>query len=95
MGNDAQSVSETDDRFAAKLAEDLGRILGTGIIIDELDLGVTSDEPARIRVLCLFDGGAETLEAEGRTTAEAHEKLVRAAAELRLAIASRPMIAPI
>jgi hypothetical protein len=88
-------MSEADERYAARLAEDLGRILGTGIIVEELDLGPAEDGPARIRVLCLFDGGAEALEAEGETRLEAHNRLVRAAAEMRLAIASRRMIAPI
>lgn len=87
--------TEADERFAARLAEDLGRILGTGILIEELDLGPAEDGPARIRILCLFDGGAETLEAEGETRLVAYDRLIRAAAEMCLAIASRPMIAPI
>lgn len=95
MTDETTGPPETDQRFAARLADDLGRILGTGIIIDELDLGPTEDAPARIRVVCLFDGGAETLEAEGETRLEAYNRLVRAAAELRLAVATRPMIAPI
>ena len=95
MTDEPSAQTEADERFAARLAEDLGRILGTGILIDELDLGPTEDGPARIRVLCLFDGGAETLEAEGKTRLEAYNRLVRAAAEMRLAIASRRMIAPI
>ena len=45
--------------------------------------------------MCLFDGGAETLEAEGETPLEAYNRLVGAAAEMRLAIAARRMIAPI
>jgi hypothetical protein len=95
MTDEPQAISEADERFAARLAEDLGRILGTGIIIDELDLGPSDDSPAKIRVLCLFDGGAETLEADGETRLEAYNRLVRAAAEMRLAIAARRMIAPI
>jgi hypothetical protein len=86
--------TEADERFAARLAEDLGRILGTGILIDELDLGAAVDGPTRIRVLCLFDGGAEALEAEGETRLEAYNRLVGAAAEMRLAIGTRRMIAP-
>ena len=86
--------TEADERFAARLAEDLGRILGTGILIQDLDLGPADDGPARIRVLCLFDGGAETLEASGETRLEAYNRLVFAAAEMRLAIATRRMIAP-
>jgi hypothetical protein len=89
------------DEFAARLVDELGRILGTGILIEELDLGGEEDGedvrggPARIRVLCLFDGGAETLEAEGETSDEAYARLIAAAAEMRLSIASRRMIAPI
>lgn len=95
MSDEPRAISEADERFAERLAEDLGRILGTGIIIDELDLGPTGDSPAKIRVLCLFDGGAETLEADGETRLEAYNRLVHAAAEMRLAIAARRMIAPL
>ena len=95
MSDEPREISEADERFAERLADDLGRILGTGILIDELDLGPTEDGPARIRVLCLFDGGAETLEAEGETRLDAYNRLVRAAAEMRLAIAARRMIAPL
>jgi hypothetical protein len=95
MTDEPRAIREADERFAQRLAEDLGRILGTGIIIDELDLGPTDDSPAKVRVLCLVDGGAETLEAHGETRLEAYNRLVLAAAELRLAIAARRMIAPI
>ena len=94
MTDDETSAPEADERFAERIAVDLGRILGTGILIDELDLG-PEDGPARIRVLCLFDGGAETLEAAGETRLAAYNRLVRAAAELRLALATRGMIAPL
>jgi hypothetical protein len=95
VSDEPREVSEADERFAERLADDLGRILGTGIMIEELDLGPTESQPARIRVLCLFDGGAEVLEAAGETRLEAYNRLVRAAAEMRLAIAARRMIAPL
>ena len=95
MTEDRRPQTEADERFAARLAEDLGRILGTGILIEDLDLGAADDEPAKIRVLCLFDGGSEVLEVAGETRLEAYNKLVRAAAEMRLGIAARRMIAPI
>lgn len=88
------AASEAEERFAARLVEDLGRILGTGILIEELDLGDDARGPARIRVLCLFDGGGETLESQGETALEAYNRLIGAAAEMRLAIATRRMIAP-
>jgi hypothetical protein len=88
-------MTEADEQFAARLAEDLERILGTGIMLEELDLGPGEGDPARIRAICLFDGRTETLEAEGETRLEAYNALVKAAAELRLAVAARNMIAPI
>jgi len=87
-------MSEADERFAERLAEDLARILGTGILIERLELGDADGGPSRIRVVCLFDGRAEVLETEGETSLEAYNRLVRAAAELRLALAWRNMIAP-
>lgn len=88
-------MTDADEEFADRLVAELGRILGTGIILDELDLGPTDADPARIRAICLFDGGSDVLEATGRTRAEAYDTLVKAAADLRLALASRNMIAPI
>jgi hypothetical protein len=87
-------MTEADERFAARLAEDLSRILGTGIVIDDLSFAEDGHR-ARIRVLCLFDGRAETLETDGETNLEAYDRMVKAAAELRLALAARNMIAPI
>jgi hypothetical protein len=88
-------MTEADEQFAARLAEDLERILGTGIMLEELDLGPGEGDPARIRAICLFDGRTEILEAEGETRLEAYNALVKAAAGLRLALAARNMIAPI
>jgi hypothetical protein len=90
------AMSEADQRFAERLAEDLARILGTGILIDRLKFADDADDgPARIRVLCLFDGRMEALEAEGETRLEAYNRLIVKAAEFRLGLAARNMIAPI
>jgi hypothetical protein len=83
----------SDDDFVARLTEDLSRILGTGIVVDDMAFAEDGDR-ARIRVLCLFDGRAETLETDGATNLEAYNRMVKAAAELRLALAARNMIAP-
>ena len=45
MSDEPREISDADERFAARLADDLGRILGTGILIEELDLGPTEDGP--------------------------------------------------
>ena len=92
-GTEPLAMSEADQRFAERLAEDLARILGTGILIDRLEFA--DDGPARIRVLCLFDGRMEALEAEGETRLEAYNRLIVKAAEFRLGLAARNMIAPI
>jgi hypothetical protein len=98
-GTEPRQMSEADQRFADRLAEDLARILGTGILIDRLDFGDADgvsgeDGPARIRVICLFDGRMEALEAEGETRLEAYNRLIVMAAEFRLGLAARNMIAP-
>jgi hypothetical protein len=95
MNDEPREISEADERFAERLAEDLGRILGTGILIEELRLSPADEWPAKIRVLCMFDGGVEVLEVGGDTRLEAYNRLVHAAAEMRLAIAARRMIAPL
>ena len=95
-GTEPLAMSEADQRFAERLAEDLARILGTGIVIDRLELADDADDgPARIRILCLFDGRMEALEAEGETRLEAYNRLIVKAAEFRLGLAARNMIAPI
>ena len=96
MSHEPAGQTEADQRFAERLAEDLARILGTGILIDRLELADDADDgPARIRVLCLFDGRMEALEAEGETRLEAYNRLIVKAAEFRLGLAARNMIAPI
>jgi hypothetical protein len=95
-GTEPLAMSEADQRFAEQLADDLARILGTGILIDRLEFADDADDgPARIRVLCLFDGRMEALEAEGETRLEAYNRLIVKAAEFRLGLAARNMIAPI
>ena len=86
--------SEADERFAQRLADDLARVLGTGILIADLDLG-PEEGPSRIRAACMFDGRSETLDASGETRLEAYQRLIRMAAELRLAVAARNMSAPV
>jgi hypothetical protein len=95
MSDESLAITEADERFLERLADDLGRILGTGIVIDELRLGSNEDTPTKIRALCLFDGGTQVLEIGGETRLEAYNRLIRAAAELRLSIAARRMIAPL
>jgi hypothetical protein len=89
-----RAPKETEEQFADRLLADLSHILGTGIILEELNLRDADDTPTHIKALCLLDAGSELLEAAGATRLEAYNRLIKAAAELRLAIAWRNMIAP-
>lgn len=75
--NDAEAL------LAARLAKDLERVLGTGILVEDLEL--TGDGPVTIKVACLVDGQAREIRAEGEHAADAASAVIRAAAELRLA----------
>ena len=85
MSDEQPAATAAEETFAARLVDDLSRILGTGILIEEMDLRDEAEDDdvqgggsARIRVQCLFDGGIEMLEAEGATNAEAYQRLVGA-----------------
>lgn len=82
-------MNEADERFAARLLEDLDTYLGPEITIQELDLGDVDEGHAHLRATCAIPGGSEVLESDGETRLEAYNALVLRAAELRLVIAAR------
>jgi hypothetical protein len=86
-------VNEADERFAARLAEDVGRVLGEGIFLQEITV---EDERAAVvlEAMCLFDGRAWTIRGRGETLPAAASDLIRAAAEYRVAMAWRTLVAP-
>lgn len=86
-------MNDAEARLAERLAEDLERVLGTGIVIEDVEL--EGDGPVTIRVACLVDGAARAIEAEGATTIEAMSGIIRAAAELRLAHAFWQIVGPV
>ena len=47
-------MNDAETRLAERLATDLERILGTGILIEDLE--VTGEGPVTVRVACLVDG---------------------------------------
>jgi hypothetical protein len=85
-------VNDAEARLAERLATDLERVLGTGILIDDLE--ISGDGPVRIRVACLVDGRAREIQAEGATAIEAMSSVIRAAAELRLTAAFWQIVGP-
>lgn len=85
-------MNDAETRLAERLALDLERILGTGILIEDLEL--QGEGPVTIDVACLVDGRSREIHAEGDTAIEAISNVVRLAAELRLAGAFWQMVGP-
>ena len=84
-------MNEADERFAARLSEELDTYLGPEITLHELDLGDVEEGTAHLRATCAFSGGTEVLESDGANRLEAFHELVLRATELRLVIAARGM----
>jgi len=85
-------VNDAETRLAERLAADLERVLGTGILIEDLE--IEGDGPVTIRVACLVDGTSREIEAHGGTAIEAITGIIRVAAETRLAAAFWQMVGP-
>jgi hypothetical protein len=86
-------MNDAEERFAARLAEDLERVLGIGIAIDDVELGL-EPEAAHVTATLLLDGRVETIEADGPDLISLYRPLVERAAEVRLASAFWQMIGP-
>lgn len=86
-------MNDAEEQFAERLAEDLARVLGVGIAIDDLELSVADDEATVVATL-LIDGRVERIEAAGPDLASLYRPLVERAAEVRLASAFWQMIGP-
>lgn len=87
-------MNDAEERFAERLAEDLDRVLGAGIAIDDVDLHV-GDGEATVRATLLIGERVETIEARGSDILSLYRPIVERAAELRLASAFWRMIGPI
>jgi hypothetical protein len=85
-------MTEAEERFAERLAEDLEQVLGAGIIVRDVE--IDSDGAVLVRVACLVDGQIRELEARGETMLEAYREVIGAAAELRLAAAWWQIVGP-
>jgi hypothetical protein len=86
-------MTGAETRFAQRLGEDLARVLGVGIAIDDIELEV-GDAGARAVATLLIDGRVETITAGAADLAGLYRPLVERAAELRLAAAFWQMVGP-
>lgn len=85
-------MNDTEARLAERLATDLERVLGTGILVEDLE--IAGDGPVTIKVACLVDGTSREIHAEGESVMAAMSDVIRLAAELRLAAAFWQMVGP-
>jgi hypothetical protein len=86
-------MNDAETRLAERLAADLERILGTGILIEDLE--ITGDGPVTVSVACLVDGQSREIHAEGDTAISAISEVIRLAAELRLTAAFWQLVGPV
>lgn len=85
-------MNDAETQLAARLATDLERVLGAGILVQDLE--IEGESPVTIRVACLVDGTTREIEAHGETALDAISDVIRLAAEVRLAAAFWQMVGP-
>jgi hypothetical protein len=85
-------VNDAEAQLAERLATDLERVLGTGILIEDLE--IEGEGPVTINVACLVDGRSREIRAEGESAIDAMSNVIRLAAEMRLAGAFWQMVGP-
>jgi hypothetical protein len=86
-------MNDAEERFAARLAEDIERVLGVGIVVDDVDLTI-GDGTAKVVATLLIGDRVETIQAVGRDVLSLYRPIVERAAEVRLASAFWQIIGP-
>ena len=86
-------MTDAEERFAERLGQDLERVLGAGIAIDDIELSTAGDR-AHVRATLLVEGRVETIETEAADVVALYRPLIERAAEIRLAGAFWRMVGP-
>jgi hypothetical protein len=86
-------MNDAEERFAERLAEDLERVLGAGLAVDDIELS-SADDQARVVATLLVEGRIETIELTAPDLVGLYRPLIERAAELRLRGAFWRMIGP-
>jgi hypothetical protein len=86
-------MNDAEERFAERLAEDLERVLGAGLAVDDIELS-SADDQARVVATLLVEGRIETIEVTAPDVVGLYRPLIERAAELRLRGAFWRMIGP-
>ena len=85
-------MNDAEARFAERLGADLEQVLGTGILVQDVE--IEGDGPVQLRLTCLIDGQAREIHAEGETAIDAAAQVIRLAAETRLTAAFWRIVGP-
>lgn len=86
-------MTDAEERFAERLADDVQRVLGVGIAIDDIEVHV-DDGTASVVATLLIGDRVETIEAVGGDVVALYRPIVQRAAEIRLRTAFWHMIGP-
>jgi hypothetical protein len=86
-------MTDAEAQFAARLGEDLERVLGAGLAVDDIELSTSGDE-VRVRATLLVEGRIETIEVAAPEEIGLYRPLIERAAELRLQSAFWRMVGP-
>jgi hypothetical protein len=84
-------MNDAEERFSARLAEDLERVVGPAMAVDDVELEV-DDGAARVTARLRIGDQVETIEAAGPDVLSLYRPIVRQAAETRLAAAYRRLL---
>ena len=87
------AMTDAEERFARRLGEDLERVLGVGVAVDDVQLSSMHDQ-ATVRATLLVEGRIETIEVTAPDEAGLYRPLMERAAELRLQSAFWRMVGP-
>jgi hypothetical protein len=85
-------VNDAEARLAERLADDLERVLGAGIVLEDLE--IEGEGPVTVRVSCLVEGTVREFSVTGENALVAINEVIRRAAETRLAAAFWRMVGP-
>jgi hypothetical protein len=86
-------MNDAEEQFAGRLSEDLERVLGAGIAIDDIELS-HGDGTAGVRATLLIEGRVEPIEAEAPDVVALYRPVMERAAEIRLGAAFWRMVGP-
>jgi hypothetical protein len=86
-------MTDAEERFARRLGEDLERVLGAGVAVDDVELSSTDDQ-ATVRATLLVEGRIETIEVAASDEAGLYRPLIERAAAIRLQSAFWRMVGP-